>query len=260
MPETKNRKPMIPTRPKNILLFTIVSFFAIADGNLRAQTADGRLAAPGNQSEFPLITAQPNDQTVLLGTKITLSTRAIGAAGYQWLRDGVPMAGQTNSNLVITNAGLNDVALYSCAVWKADGESVPTRAASVNVMAAGSSTGTAGLTGGSTFLVYGAPVSSSGVQNTCPGPYAGYVIYTKTIPKGWGWKPLAGASRVGAADGSGRTDTQIEYVGAYGDSGCNATSVIIPTPTFSPAYRFAIYFTNNVPTNAYPIVLTGFNP
>jgi len=57
-----------------------------------------------------------------------------------------------------------------------------------------------------------------------------------------------------------RTDTKIQYVGLYGDSGCAQTTISIPNPTFSPAYQFCIYFTNNVPTNAYPMVLmTGFN-
>ena len=30
-------------------------------------------------------------------------------------------------------------------------------------------------------------------------------------------------------------------------------------PPFSPLYRFAIYFPNNVLTTNYPIILTGFN-
>jgi hypothetical protein len=116
----------------------------------------------------------------------------------------------------------------------------------------------AGGTGGGPITVFGTPYPGGGSHNGCPGPYAGYVNYTKTISQGWGWSPSGTVHT--ASDGSGRTDTKIEYVGAYGDSGCDRTTVTIPHPAFSPVYRFTIYFTNNIPTNAYPITLTGFNP
>lgn len=108
--------------------------------------------------------------------------------------------------------------------------------------------------------MFGTPLLSGGSQSSCPGPYAGYVAYTKTVSKGWGWAPISGATTLKAADGSGRTDTKVEYFGAYGDTGCAQTTVTIPYPPFSPVYQFCIYFASNVPTTNYPIVLTGFNP
>jgi hypothetical protein len=73
--------------------------------------------------------------------------------------------------------------------------------------------------------------------------------------------PIAGTKVLMATDGSRWTDTKILHLGAYGDSGCAQTTGTIPYPPFSPVYRFAIYFTNNVPTNAHPMVLmTGLNP
>jgi hypothetical protein len=119
----------------------------------------------------------------------------------------------------------------------------------------------ASLPGGGPITVFGAPYAGGGSQGSCPGPYAGYVNYTKTVSQGWGWAPIAGATVLTASDGSGRTDTKIQYVGNYGDNGCNQTTVTIPYPPMSTKYRFTIFFTNNVPTtNAYPITLTGFNP
>jgi hypothetical protein len=114
--------------------------------------------------------------------------------------------------------------------------------------------------GSDTITVYGMPVSGGGSQGTCPGSYIGYVNYTKTVSQGWGWAPSTNTTLHRASDGSGRTDTKVQYVGRSSDSGCAQTTVAIPDPTFSTKYRFTIFFTNNIPTNAYPITLSGFNP
>jgi hypothetical protein len=112
---------------------------------------------------------------------------------------------------------------------------------------------------GDPITVFGFPTTSSGTQGTCPGTYAGYVIYTKSLPA-WGWATLTNTTVFTASDGSGRTDTKITYAGKNGDAACNQTTVTIPNPPPSPKYRFAIYFPNNVPTTNYPIILTGFAP
>jgi hypothetical protein len=112
---------------------------------------------------------------------------------------------------------------------------------------------------GDPITVFGGPVTSSGTQGTCPGTYAGYVIYTKSLPA-WGWATLTNTTVFTASDGGGRTDTKIVYNGKNFDSGCALTNVTIPNPPPSPKYRFTIYFPNNVPTTNYPIILTGFAP
>jgi hypothetical protein len=268
--------------PHIITLAAITGFLAIAGNSVQAQTTDPLLTDSVDQSVFPQITAQPLDQAVTVGSSVVLSVQANNADGYQWLINGVPVDGQTNSSLTIANAGINDVGLYSCEVFNG-GEMVPTRTVSVEVETAANATAAsvtvatattastlaasaatsgaiaASLPGGGPIIVFGTPYPGSGSQGSCPGPYVGYAAYTKTLSQGWGWAPITGATTVSAADGSGRTDTKVEYIGAYGDSGCAQTTVTIPTPTFSPVYRFTIYFTNNVPTNAYPITLTGFN-
>lgn len=261
-----------------ITLAAITAFLALAPKTTPAQTADPLLTDPVDQSGFPQITAQPVDQTVPIGADVVLSVQAINADGYQWLCNGVPLDGQTNSALVIPNAGINDVGLYSCNVFNGT-ESVPTRAANVCVYITGSSvvaanvssatakssmmTASAGgitpcMTGGGPITVYGTPLLSNGSSGGCPGKYAGYVIYSKPVSQGWGWTPTG---TVHTVTDTNRTDTKVQYFGAYGDYGCAQTTISIPNPTFSPVYQFAIYFTNNVPTNAYPMVLlTGFNP
>jgi hypothetical protein len=259
--------------PHIIVLAAITGLFAIAGNIAQAQTTDAL-----DQTEFPTITVQPVDQVVPIGSSVVLSVQANNADGYQWLINGIPADGQTNNSLTIANAGIGDVGLYSCEVFNGT-EAVPTRAANVCVYMAGSSAVatkssgvvakssavaassgvmTASMTGGGPITVFGTPLLSGGSKNGCPGPYAGYVGYIKTMSQGWGWAPIPGMAHT-ASDGSGRTDTKVEYFGIYGDSGCAQTSVTI-NPAYSPVYRFTIYFTNNVPTNAYSIILTGFNP
>jgi len=257
--------------PYLVSLVAITGWIAIAGRIAHAQMSDPLLNDPVDQSEFPQVIAQPIDQAVPLGSNVVLWVQAINADGFQWLRNGVPLDGQTNCIFAIQNVGIGDVGLYSCQVFNGD-QAVPTRTASLEAVAGGNdatalnTTASANLVtasgtlGGGPITVFGTPILSNGHKNTCPGPYTGYVAYTKTPSQGWGWAPVSGATVLTAADGSGRTNTKIEYVGAYGDNGCAQTTVTIPIPAYSPVYRFTIYFTNNVPTNAFPIVLTGFNP
>jgi hypothetical protein len=233
--------------PHIVSLAAIAGFLAIAPNITPAQTTD-------DQSAFPIITAQPVDQAVIAGSNAVLSVQANNADSYQWQSNGVAMEGQTNSTLFLQNVGVNNAGSYSCNVSQSGGDPVPTRAASLNVVTLSP------LLGGGPIVVSGGPKTSNGTINPCPGSYAGYVNYTKTISQGWGWTPVSGATTLTASDGGGRTDTIIMYMGKYGDTGCNQTSVTIPYPPPSPSYRFTIFFPSNVPTTNYPIVLNGFNP
>ncbi len=225
--------------------------FLIGNCSVTAQELTAAADDASVQAEFPVITRQPLDQAILVGSKATFTAQAVnGVVTYQWLRNGVPMEGETNSTLTLEKIAIEDVGYYSCDVSNGE-EAVPTRAALLNVYTMSA--------GGGPITVFGAPVFSSGSQGSCPGAYAGYVNYVKTIAQGWGWAPIAGTTVHTAAD-LNRTDTKVVFVGKNGDMGCNQTSVTVPHPTYSPKYRFAIYFPNNVPTGSYPITLTGFNP
>ncbi len=207
------------------------------------------------QPEFPVILRQPEDQMVYFSSNATFKVVAQNADGYQWLRNGVPLPDQTNSSLTIKDAQISDVGYYLCNVFK-DIEVVPTRAASLMVY-----TNTVDpQTGIDPITVFGLPLLGGGGSGSCPGPYVGYVNYTKTIANGWGWKPDTNTTTVFYAMDANRTNTKIEYVGKFGDNSCAKTKVTVPNPPGSPSYRFTIYFTNNVPTNAYAITLDGFLP
>jgi hypothetical protein len=235
----------------------IIAFMAISGFVITASAAD-----EVDQIQYPTITRQPVDDAIPVGSATTFSVQTTnGADGYQWTRNGVALEGQTNSTLVLENVGTNDVGYYSADVIKGS-EVVPTRSASLNVYTTSTSSSMmlAGDTGGGTITVYGAPVVSSGSSGGCPGPYAGYVNFTKTVSQGWGWAPTTNTVHT-ATDGN-RTDTKIVYGGKNGDPGCNQTSVTIPDPAPSTKYRFTIYFPvgSAVPTNSYSITLSGFDP
>ena len=221
-----------------------------------AQEFSAQAWQPVIQPEFPKIIFQPEDQMVPMGSNATFIVKALNADGYQWMRNKKPITGGTNSSLTITNAGVNDVGYYSCQVFKGP-EGVPTRYASLMVFTSSVDPDT----GVDPVTVFGLPLFGSGSQGACPGHYTGYVSYTKTAQQGWGWAPdTTNGNTIFVASDTNRTDTKIQFYGLYGDNGCNQTSVTVPNPAISPVYRFAIYFTNNVPTNAYAITLDGFKP
>lgn len=232
------------------------------------------LAVHAQETQYPTILQQPLDQCVPLGGTATYSVVASNATSYQWLFNGVTMDDQTNSSVTVSNVDLTSVGYYSAFVFNG-GDSVPTRSAALDVFTSGTiSSGTSSLLntvnatlgssllapdgggGGGSIVVYGLPIANGGGSGTCPGKYSGYVNYLP--PTGWGWIPTNSTS-YSAAD-TNLTTTKIQYSGAYGDMGCHLTTVTIPSPPYSPQYRFTTFFPNGtqVPTNAYPLLLNGF--
>jgi hypothetical protein len=249
---------------EKIVVTLIATAIMFISNNLQAQAS---ASAPDNMSvndktnatsqpDFPKIILQPEDQMAYFNSNATFSVTSENTDTYQWLRNGAPIDGETNSLLIITNCAISDVGSYSCNLFKGL-EFVPTRSASLMVY-----TNTIDPQSGvDPVVVYAFPKASSGGTGSCPGHYAGYVNYTKTTQQGWGWAPdTTNGNTVFFACDTNRLDTKVQYVGMYGDNGCNPTSVTLPSQPMSPVYRFTIYFTNNVPTNAYPITLDGFLP
>jgi hypothetical protein len=231
-----------------------------------------------DQSQFPTILQQPVDQCVLSGTTVTFSVVASNVDSYQWYENNTALDGQTNSSLTIPNIGIGDVGYYFASVTKGS-EAVPTRSANLNVYIVSGSGSTSptspglknksmsmnmtmntDLGGGGMITVFGAPVVSGGGGTGCPGPFSGYVNFTKPMSQGWGFAP--DTSNLHTATDENRSDTKVQYNGYYGDGNCAQTTVTTANPPPSPTYRFTIFFPRGtaVPTNSYAITLTGFNP
>ena len=112
---------------KNQIL-SLVVLTAIA-----TSVAAGEISADSIQPDFAKILLQPEDQLVPIGSNAVFVVIATnGPLAYQWFRNGIALTGQTNETLVITNAQVSDVGLYSCGVFRGI-EVVPTRAASLMV-------------------------------------------------------------------------------------------------------------------------------
>ena len=67
----------------------------------------------------PVITAQPANQTVVLGTGVSFTRTATGAdpLNYQWSHEGADLADATNSSLMLTNVQLADAGNYAVRVF-----------------------------------------------------------------------------------------------------------------------------------------------
>jgi hypothetical protein len=88
------------------------------------------------QTNFPLvITTQPQNQTVTVGTTVTLTVIATGDApfAYQWQREGVDLLRQTNSTFVLTNIQPDQAGNYNVVVSNPRG-SVSSDSALVRVL------------------------------------------------------------------------------------------------------------------------------
>jgi uncharacterized delta-60 repeat protein len=66
----------------------------------------------------PLITSQPQDQTVVAGADVGFAATAIGSdpLTYQWYFNGTPLEGATNSSLLLSGVSLSKVGVYSVTV------------------------------------------------------------------------------------------------------------------------------------------------
>ncbi|MBL9210757.1 MAG: immunoglobulin domain-containing protein, partial [Opitutaceae bacterium] len=98
----------------------------------------------GGAATAPVFTAQPAGQTVLAGATVTLSATATGSPtpAFRWRRNGVEIAGATNSTLVLPNVQPADAGDYTVVASNSAG-SVTSAPATLTVVAAG---GTARLT------------------------------------------------------------------------------------------------------------------
>jgi len=96
----------------------------------------GRTDAPQGRPAPPVITAQPQDSTVVAGTTITLSVTAQGSLPmtYCWQRDGVDLPGATDSCLTFPNAQPADSGHYQAWISNAVG-SICSRIAALSVLA-----------------------------------------------------------------------------------------------------------------------------
>jgi hypothetical protein len=211
-----------------------------------------------------LFITQPQSQTVETGMGVTFSVYALAGPpfttngiSYQWQFNGTQLSGtnfwadlpgETNSSVTITSVTITNVGFYRVLV--SGSSTLASDPAALQVI---------DTSGAPIITVYGTPIASGGTKGTCPGTYTGYIKYTNNPAAGlWGWRVVNTALAATGADGRPTAGSKVEYLGYYGDTGCNPTSVSTRTPPGSPRYVFTLYFTTTpVPTGSYAFSLTN---
>lgn len=84
--------------------------------------AQGLVGAPIANAK-PIITTQPQSQSTYIGGSVTFSVGAVStlATTNQWLKNGSPISGATNTSLVLNNVQAGDDVNYSVIVGNANG-------------------------------------------------------------------------------------------------------------------------------------------
>jgi hypothetical protein len=92
------------------------SQFAIENTTMDSEEFTPTIALTATSNSLPVITTQPQSQTVLTHTTVTLSVTASNATSYQWESNMVDLAGATNSSLILSNVVTADSATYRVVV------------------------------------------------------------------------------------------------------------------------------------------------
>ncbi|MFL5764265.1 MAG: PQQ-dependent sugar dehydrogenase [Bacteroidia bacterium] len=76
-----------------------------------------------SNNDAPVITTQPQDQTISAGQNVTFTVAASGAnpKTYQWRKNGTPISGATAASFTITNVQSTDAGQYSAKVTNSFG-------------------------------------------------------------------------------------------------------------------------------------------
>ena len=122
-----NLVPIVSDDDSAGFLCSKVTFNAVLRTTYNIQV-DGFYGAMGNimlswsiaptNSKLPTITSQPTNQTVALGGTAIFNVGTPGAESdeFQWLKNGVPISGQTISTLTIPNVAVTDVGVYQAQI------------------------------------------------------------------------------------------------------------------------------------------------
>ena len=159
------------------------------------------------------------DQAVPVGSNAVLSVQANNADGYQWQCNGVAIEGQTNSTLVIENAGINNAGSYS-AMFPRLAE-MPCRPARRLLNAVVTAQCMSPVVGGDQIVVFGL---TQGLVVAHKAPVRAITPAISITPRPF---PKAGVGRLSPTPQSlrllmaaGGQIQKLDISGEYGDSGC----------------------------------------
>ncbi|MCC5843272.1 MAG: S8 family serine peptidase [Verrucomicrobia bacterium] len=104
-------------------------------GGLESVPSGTASAATPAAPAGPVITTQPQSQSVFEGANVSFSVTATGnpAPEYQWRKHGVDLSGATDSTLTLTNVSFGDTGNYTVFVSNGIGEGVESDVAALSV-------------------------------------------------------------------------------------------------------------------------------
>ena len=113
---------------------------ALSPARVLAHYYAGLFGVTSINSSIPLILNQPQPQATYPGGSVTFSVTAVSASTVtnEWLKNGNPIPGQTNSSLTLNNVLSTDVANYSVILGNANGVTNSTMAG-LSLLASGNS-------------------------------------------------------------------------------------------------------------------------
>ena len=135
--ETKCRSAALWVRANYLFRITAFILLAVSASRLQAQQGSYTYDASGNLVSVsasgalgPSIRAQPQNQLVESNTPVTVSVVASGLGdSYQWLSNGMAIAGATRDSLVLSNLPGTTFASYSVVIMNVSGVITSTPAA-----------------------------------------------------------------------------------------------------------------------------------
>ncbi|OIQ91750.1 xyloglucan-specific endo-beta-1,4-glucanase BoGH5A precursor [mine drainage metagenome] len=104
--------------------YTIASVNASGTSSQSAEVS----ALTSGTPTTPVITAQPSPVGAATGSSVTFGVTATGAVSYQWLKDGVAIAGATSASYTISSIQASDVGAYTVAITGSVGTATSTAA------------------------------------------------------------------------------------------------------------------------------------
>jgi YVTN family beta-propeller protein len=149
-------------------------YYVVTAANGNGESADsgevGTVLSATSLVFSPIITAEPNPQIALVGGTASFTVSAIGnpAPSYQWLKNGVPIAGATSATLILSNIQNSDAAGYDVMVSNPPG----TVASSFAVLTITATPSMPSITGqpANTTAVIGDTVSLTVAAEGAPAP------------------------------------------------------------------------------------------
>ena len=141
------------------------SYTVVVSNSAGAVTSNAAVLTVTPASGPPVITTQPANQTVGVGSSVSLSVSATGAAplNYQWRANGAPLTGATSATLRLSSVQISDAGSYSVVITNSAG-SVTSDTAMLTVDAA-------------SITVASRPFSSDHLTNAARGTVTGVLVY-----------------------------------------------------------------------------------